>query len=313
MLQRVEFKNYRCLRDTALQFEPLTVLVGPNASGKSTALGAIQFLAGNRSFLPTDPSDHDAGSTVALKFVTGDEAKAKVETVFTLSGGRLIHNLHGAVKTVQSLHLNLQALRDANVLAEGIAMDPRGGNLTNVFSTLDRSRQLEAVRTFCSLVPVFSDIHAKPISQGKHQLRFRDAFKGEVWYSPDEVSDGTMLVLAFLLTQFQTPQVDILAIEEPERGLHPYLLGSLMKFLRGMAHGEVGGKSVQIVLATHSASLLDHARPEEVRFFQRAADGSVTIESAPTGDATWSEYYSNYQESLGQAWLSGGLGGVPGG
>lgn len=313
MLLRATYQNYRCLRDATISFAPLTILVGPNASGKSSVLHSLQLLSLSHGFHQTDFWQNESGSKVEIRFTATQPPGGDVEHVFWMSGGPHTRHRVPSRLAVQLLSLDLQQLRRSNMLESGTQIDSVGGNLANVFATLDRATQQAAVQAFCRLVPVFSDIHAAPLSQGEHQLRFRDAFRKDVWFTPSQVSDGTMLVLAYLLTQYQTPQVDLLAIEEPERGLHPYLIGSLVKFLRGMAHGEVGGKPVQIVLATHSASLLDHADPKEVRFFQRAADGSVTIESAPTGDATWSEYYSNYQESLGQAWLSGGLGGVPGG
>jgi predicted ATPase len=160
---------------------------------------------------------------------------------------------------------------------------------------------------------MFLDVDVMPTSHGRHRLRFQDRWNESVWYTPDEVSDGTMLLTAYLLLQHQTPPLDIIAIEEPERGLHPHLLGELITHLRKVTTGEMGPRPVQIVLATHSAELLDHVRPEEVRFLSRdRSTGEVKVEEAPTGDERWREAYKTYEDSLGALWLSGGLGGVPG-
>ena len=43
-LEKIHIKNYLSLRDVTLPFKPLTVLVGPNASGKSNVLQALQLL-----------------------------------------------------------------------------------------------------------------------------------------------------------------------------------------------------------------------------------------------------------------------------
>jgi hypothetical protein len=51
----------------------------------------------------------------------------------------------------------------------------------------------------------------------------------------------------------------------------------------------------------------------EVRFLKRdLSDGSTVVEEAPVGTDQWKVAYEEYQRSLGEMWLSGGLGGVPG-
>ena len=43
-LEEVHIKNYLSLRDVTLPLKHLTVLVGPNASGKSNVLSALNLL-----------------------------------------------------------------------------------------------------------------------------------------------------------------------------------------------------------------------------------------------------------------------------
>jgi predicted ATPase len=159
---------------------------------------------------------------------------------------------------------------------------------------------------------MFSDVNLRPTSGGNHTFSFEDRWS-KTKLGPQDVSDGTMLVLAYLLAQHQEDQVDLIAIEEPERGLHPYLLGELVKVFRGMATGKLG-KPVQIVVATHSAELLEFVEPAEVRFVSRdASSGDVAVETAREDTPSWQAAFREYNGSLGSLWLSGGLGGVPGG
>jgi predicted ATPase len=103
------------------------------------------------------------------------------------------------------------------------------------------------------LVPVLQDVNARPHPRGggKHRLVFQDRWADSIWYEPHEVSDGTILTLAYLLLPHQEPPLDLVGIEEPERGLHPYLLGEIVGLLRKLSRGELGSKPVQVVLATH--------------------------------------------------------------
>src|SRR5829696_145460 len=44
MIQLLETRNFRMLRSNSVALRPFQVLVGQNASGKSTFLGALQFI-----------------------------------------------------------------------------------------------------------------------------------------------------------------------------------------------------------------------------------------------------------------------------
>jgi len=45
MIEKVEFRNFKALRDVSLDLERFTVLVGPNASGKTSFLEGLNYLA----------------------------------------------------------------------------------------------------------------------------------------------------------------------------------------------------------------------------------------------------------------------------
>ncbi len=213
----------------------------------------------------------------------------------------------------QPLRLDLGAVRQANIVMKESQLATSGQNLANVFGSLSRREQEDMARKLCELVPLFRDVDVTPTDSGQHQLRYQDRWNPATWYAPSEVSDGTMLVTAFLALQYQIPPVSLVAIEEPERGLHPYLLEQLIGLLRRLSRGEIGPRPVQVVLATHSPELLDFVMPEEVRFFtRRAEDGSVEIREVPVSDPNWPRYFEEFSRSLREAWLSGGLGGVPG-
>lgn len=80
MIRRLEAKNYRCLRYISQQLRPFQVLVGPNASGKSTFLDVIALLGDfvryglDRALLfGTEPSRGRASSLDELIFNQMDD------------------------------------------------------------------------------------------------------------------------------------------------------------------------------------------------------------------------------------------------
>ena len=316
MIRKVHFKNFRSLRDVELTLEPLTVLVGPNSSGKTTVLEGLRSY-GRGGLAPSDFWQQDTSLTVSIDWIydvgnplTLRAGKHSVASGPVFSFG---HPSRANTHPNQSLALDLEALRRENVLALARRLSQNGDNLTNVFASLSRQEQAAVAKELCRLVPMFSDVDLQPTEQGRHRLRFQDRWNPDFWLAPEQVSDGTMLLLAFLVLQHQNPPVELITIEEPERALHPYLLDELIQMLRKMTTGEIGKKPVQVVLATHSAELLDYVRPEEVRFLTRSQqDGSVQVNQATTDTTNWRRVYEEYNQSLGNIWLSGGMGGVPG-
>jgi hypothetical protein len=301
MITSVHIESYRCIRKLDLSLEPLTALVGPNGSGKSAILTMLDPRIG-----------------VGFEDTWQRRPGLAHSRRFTFAGG-----LSGEIRPGMPvpfapfncllLRLNLDALRSSNMLQPATHLESSGSNLANVFGTFTRTQQSDLAQQLCTLIPLFRDVDVVPVGGGQHQFRFQDRWNADVWYAPGQVSDGTILLTGFLTLQFQNPPVDLLAIEEPERGLHPYLLEQLVSFLRRLSRGEIGRRAIQVVLATHSPELLEYLEPQEVRFLGRdPADGSTTVRSVPTDDPDWPKYFREYEDSLRQAWLSGGLGGVPG-
>jgi predicted ATPase len=294
VIDSIKIENFRCIRSAEIKLAPLTVFVGPNGSGKSTIVDALD-------------AEHSRGGLSTWRRQAG---QFRFEVVS--SGSRQKWGPGHGPYSAQILHLQPSLLRQENVVqrAERLTMD--GSNLANVFATLTRRDQEALSKSLCTLVPVIGDVDVLPTeSGGRHQLRFQDRWDPSVWYSPNEVSDGTMLVTAFLTLQYQPTPVDLLAIEDAEHALHPYLLSELVKLLRKLATGQLGPRTIQVVATTHSAELLDYLAPEEVRFVSRDPnDGGVVVEAINTTRPDWQGAFEEYKQSLADVWLSGGAGGV---
>ena len=108
-----------------------------------------------------------------------------------------------------------------------------------------------------------------------------------------QLSDGTLrfLLLATLLHQPRELLPPILAIDEPELGLHPSALHSLAGLLRAAS------QHAQVVVATQSAALVDAFAPDDVVVINRR-DGVSTLERLDA--AALKEWLDEY--SLGELW-----------
>jgi predicted ATPase len=114
------------------------------------------------------------------------------------------------------------------------------------------------------------------------------------------LSDGTLGYLCLLAILLHPNPPPLICIEEPELGLHPDILPTLVDLLKEAA------QKTQIIITTHSADLIDDLTdmPEAVLVFNKE-EGSTTVERLNKEDLTeWLQKYS-----LGQLWSRGDIGG----
>jgi predicted ATPase len=137
---------------------------------------------------------------------------------------------------------------------------------------------------------------------GEEYVQFFERASGrpvESWNS----SDGTLRALAILLALETAPETATLLIEEPEQGLHPWAIGTLVDHMRRV----IAERNLQVVLTTHSQQVLDAVDPAEVLVATRTAGSGTQFK---TIEATIG-FHSIERGEVGRIWVSGALGGVP--
>lgn len=322
IIEKAHIQNFRCLKDVEIHFTPLTVFVGPNGSGKSSAMKILEA-----DFIPLDSKDwygHTFFPVLNLAnismvpydridYINKNINNANISDNYVLN--EVISFNNNRKYTSSMLELNPDNLRIQQQLKPESKLDRNGGNLTNLINTIPRRDRENLARELCKIIPLFNDVDIRPVSgiesRGYIEIIFQDRWNQDVWYQADQVSDGTMLTLAFLTLQFQPEPPDLLLIEEPERGIHPYLMEQIVDLLRKLAEGYLGKKAIQVIVATHSAEFMAYAKPEEVRFFDRNPEnGTTRVTEIDTKDPNWERNYEEFARNLGNIWLTGSLGGV---
>jgi predicted ATPase len=280
MIQSVRFENFRCLKDVELSLEPLTVLVGPPASGKTTVLDALDLQLG------CDASDfwrHEESRPAVVEWKYDDGTQTRVDYPV----GRLDSTPMQA-HAVQALALDMVALREDSSTGRAPALNRTGDNLAGVFASLQAGQRQRVVQELCRLVPALGDVGLESTGPRTQRLRFRDWWKTDLWFTPHKVSDTVLLLMAYLVLPYQMPPPDVITLDMPERGLPLSMMGELMKLLRGLSTGELASAPVQVVIATASPSLLKHVDSKEVRVLSRATeDGAVQVSASPEAVADW--------------------------
>ncbi|SDM44890.1 AAA family ATPase [Nonomuraea jiangxiensis] len=117
-----------------------------------------------------------------------------------------------------------------------------------------------------------------------------------------DASYGTTRLLGLLAMLHDPHPPALTCVEEIDHGLHPQALELLVERVRE------AGEKTQFVIATHSPSLADRLKPEELIVCERRDDGSSLI---PAISRSMVENIVRASEGLplGELWFSGALGG----
>ena len=98
-------------------------------------------------------------------------------------------------------------------------------------------------------------IDQRPID-GKNQLCLLEGYKNPI--PLESASDGTLRLVAYNILLNEPELPPLIAIEEPERNLHPGALTEIANVFEQIA------KYSQVIITTHSSQLLDAFNPESL-------------------------------------------------
>jgi predicted ATPase len=381
---RIRARNFRSLKDVDVSLAPLSVLIGPNGSGKTNLLNVLRFLATTvrldllvaledwRGFGHIQRRADDTGPVeLTIEGQVTPYASAAAPDSYTLrlaQRGRSISRTEeftfkrkgqGRRITVSGEDVSifegdreLLSRRLASAQTTGLATLPKfsddeGGleirSFTELLSGLrviepDVNRAREPARSFeASLAPDASNLaealeRLRTVDPDAFELLKHDLARclpglRDILLVPAggsaramtvhlvesglsapiglaDASFGTVRLLA-LLTALHEPEPPLFtAIEEVDRGLHPYVVDVLVDRMRAAS------QRTQILATTHSPTLVNRLAPEEIIICDRdPATGeslipvtTVELIRAGIGASGWRP---------GELWFAGALHGIP--
>ena len=159
----------------------------------------------------------------------------------------------------------------------------------------DKFELVEA--TLRTAYPRFERLEFPPVAAGTLGLAWREQGFSKPLYA-HQLSEGTLRYL-WLTALLQSPGLPALTlIDEPEVSLHPELLSLLVDQLRDASN------RTQLVVATHSESLIRFLDPKEIVVCDSDEDGMTTLTRAD--ELNLDDWLKDY--SLDELWRNGRLG-----
>ena len=332
-LEKVHIKNFLSLRDVELPLKPLTVLVGPNASGKSNVLSALRLLnrmmiaenlpsvefiqatlwAGEASHItfqlqtkieetPTvyelalkaeadNPSVDEELSVNAVEVISiksgegvvwdedsKNETKYKSNKLALKSAGDygnkpVTSALTEFIKGWKFYNFQPERIRDHlsisplaivervmsgkfKELRESPKLDNDGSTLSTLLSYWHKNDQ-KRFHSVSESLAASTNISIDQIAiDGDNQLCLLEGYEKPIPLA--RASDGTLRLVAYYILLNQPELPPLIAIEEPERNLHPGALTDITNVLEQIA------ERTQVIITTHSSQLLDAFNPKNL-------------------------------------------------
>ncbi len=159
---------------------------------------------------------------------------------------------------------------------------------------------LRIVATVRQIAPFFADFVLEPIGNSVI-LQWRE-YNTDMIFSSHQASDGTLrsLSLITLLLQPEDQLPDVIILDEPELGLHPYAINIIAELMQSISH------RTQIILATQSTILIDCFEPEDIIVVERRERESLFHRLDSQRLQEWLEDYL-----LSELWQKNVIGGRP--
>jgi len=173
-------------------------------------------------------------------------------------------------------------------------MEPSGFGLAMCLDDIlgdDRKRFAELETQFRKIFPQVRSIKLKlepafaaPADDASQIPKLRDADGKGVYIefetggedvAASQISDGMLLILAYLAILYLPKPPRFLLVEEPENGLHPGLLQNVISILGDIVKQQ---EKTQVILTTHSPYVIDLFKPNEVTLCNKNPDGSISVQ-----------------------------------
>jgi predicted ATPase len=241
------------------------------------------------------PTDRGAGHREAKLIEESERGDVRAVVILSLLRKTVVYQFHNTSSTAR--------MRNKWHVEDGLGLKEDGANLASFLYRLRKEEERyyrRIVETLRLMLPFFADFDLQP-EHDRLLLRWRER-GSDVVFTAAQAADGMLRAMALtaLLLQPEKNLPNVLILDEPELGLHPYAINVVAGLIRGVA------THVQVILATQSVSLIDHFAPEEIVVVERKGAESVfrRLEEAELRD--WLAEYS-----ISELWEKNVIGGRP--
>ena len=239
--------------------------------------------------------DFGAGHRESKLISTADAGDTTARVILSLLRKIVVYQFHNTSATARMR--GKWDLEDNRWLKEDAA------NIAPFLRRLQESENKSYLRitdTIRQILPFFADFDLEH-DNGRLLLKWREINSDRV-FNASQAADGMLRVIALvtLLLQPERDLPDVLILDEPELGLHPYAINLVGGLIRGVS------TKTQVIVATQSMPLIDCFAPDDIVVVERKARESEFKRLKAEALVDWLINYS-----LSELWEKNVIGGRP--
>ncbi len=180
-------------------------------------------------------------------------------------------------------------------------LSPNGSNLPQILNTIkinNKTAYKNIVAGLQEVSPNMTGIDFNMIGGNIELMLEEKGFESSIHVS--KISDGTLRYLCLLAILYNPNRGSFICIDEPEVGLHPDMIANIASAIH------TASETSQVLISTHSDSLLNHFHIENLRVMEKTARNVSIVHSFT--EEQFAGWYDEF--SLGKMWKNGDFGGV---
>ena len=267
---------------------------------KASSFFADRFIVDGRRtspFLETKASERGQIFQIRQDGVQGrarpaDAAEATVLSSMSSAEFKHLYALNREIAGWRFLQLEPEALREPGERYGAERLAPDGSNLSRVLHRIQRETATES-RPLGALADISADL--AQLIPGMRGVRVVENEQTRKWethiltdggatYRADVASDGTLRVLALLAAMHDPKYRGLVCFEEPENGVHPLQLRTLIAYLSALVTDpslgvEDSAPLSQVIVNSHSPVVLASLRDSQCVY----VDTQTVVERVETG------------------------------
>lgn len=183
----------------------------------------------------------------------GDTTAKTAKTILELLRRCVVYQFHNTSETAR--------IKQRWVVDDNLKLREDGANLASFLYRLRETKPKyyrRIVSNIHQIAPFFVDFELEPY-QGSILLQWRER-NTDLIFGAHQASDGTLRLMALvtLLLQPQDELPNLIILDEPELGLHPYAISIIAGLIQSVAI------HTQVIVATQSTTLVDYFKPEHI-------------------------------------------------